>query len=62
MGRTGQFNDSKATAECVIGLPEVAEVVYGHPRRLTTISIDNLAAYYAQVHKRTVFSEGRGSA
>ena len=56
------LDDSKATEEWVTGLPEVAEVMYGHPRRPTAISIDDLAAYYAQVHRHKVFPEGRGSA
>ena len=56
------LDDSKATAEWVAGLPEVAEVMYGHPRRSTAISIGDLAAYYVQVHKHKVLSGGRGSA
>ena len=36
--------------------------MYGHPRRPTAISIDDLAAYYAQVHTHKLLSEGRGRA
>ena len=53
------LGDSKATAEWVTGHPEAAEVTNGHPRWPTAISIDDLAAYYAQVNRYKMLSEGR---
>jgi DNA polymerase III epsilon subunit-like protein len=53
------LDDSKATAEWVTGLPEVADVMFGRPRKPTAISIAALGAYYAQVRKHKEFLEGR---
>ena len=48
-----------APPESVTGLPEVAEVMFGRPRKPTAISIVALGAYYAQARKHKEFSEGR---
>jgi len=53
------LDDSKATAEWVTGLPEVAEVMFGQPQRPTAIAIDDMGAYFAQKRKHKAFSEGR---